>query len=193
MREMEFKKGDKVRFVRDIYSTDNAWNRSRNDLLGKVFTIDHKYRNRKGVFVMREDSRFIFWESELELVEKNKEIKIDIIIDPRDRAGAHRAVDKAIAEYRKKYFDWTEEELKQARELFKELAAECVLDNHQNLVFAVNPYNKSVRLLTTRFRLELECAIAYNNDVFNPTIGKVVCLCKALNKPIPDFISNKNR
>ena len=190
---MEFKKGDKVRFVRDICTTDNAWNSSRNDLLGKVFTIDHKYRNRKGVFVMREDSRFIFWESELELVEKNKEIKIDIIIDPRDSAGAHKAVDKAIAEYKKQHFDWTEEELKQARELFKELAAECVLDNNQNLVFAVNPYNKSVRLLTTRFRLELECAIAHNNDVFNPTIGKVVCLCKALNKPIPDFINNKNR
>ena len=190
---MEFKKGDKVRFVRDTYLINNVWNRSRNDLLGKVFTIDHKHRNRKGVFVMRENDRFIFWESELELVERNKEIKIDVIIDPRDSAGAHRAVDEAIAKYRKMYFDWTEEELKQARELFKELAAECVLDNHQNLVFAVNPYNKSVRLLTTRFRLELECAIAHNDDVFNPTIGKVVCLCKALNKPIPDFINNKNR
>ena len=190
---MEFKKGDKVRFVRDNYATDNVWRRIRGNLLGKVFTIDHKYGRFKNAYIMQEDDRFIFWRSELELVEKNKEIKIDVIIDPRDSAGAHRAVDEAIAKYRKMYFDWTEEELKQARELFKELAAECVLDNHQNLVFAVNPNNKSVRLLTTRFRLELECAIAHNDDVFNPTIGKVVCLCKALNKPIPDFINNKNR
>lgn len=192
MREMEFKKGDKVRFVRDIYTTDNTWNSSRNDLLGKVFTIDHKYRNRKGVFVMREDSRFIFWESELELVEKNKEIKIDIIIDPRDRARAHEAVDEAIAEYRKKYFDWTEEELKQARELFKELAEEWVLDRLKPLIFYSSAYGKMVQLLTiTDF--EIARAKAKNDDVFNHIIGKVVCLCKALNKPIPDFINNKNR
>lgn len=188
---MEFKKGDKVRFVKDKYNTDNDWRRIRGNLVGRVFTIDHEYGSFKNAYIMQEDDRFIFWRSELELVEKNE--KISIVIDPRDSAGAHRAVDKAIAEYKKKYFDWTEEELKQARELFKELAAEWVLDNHQNLVFAVNPYNKSVRLLNTRFRLELECAIAHNNDVFNPIIGKVVCLCKALNKPIPDFINNKNR
>ena len=189
---MEFKKGDKVRFVRDIYSTDNAWNRSRNDLLGKVFTIDHKYRNRKGVFVMREDSRFIFRESELELVEKNKEIKIGIIIDPRDRARAHEAVDEAIAEYRKKYFDWTEEELKQARELFKELAEEWVLDRLKPLIFYSSAYGKMVQLLTNT-DFEIARAKAKNDDVFNHIIGKVVCLCKALNKPIPDFINNKNR
>ena len=192
MREMDFKKGDKVRFVRDICTTDNAWNSSRNDLLGKVFTIDHKYRNRKGVFVMREDSRFIFWESELELVEKNKEIKIDIIIDPRDSARAHEAVDEAIAEYRKKYFDWTEEELKQARELFKELAEEWVLDRLKPLIFYSNANGKMVQLLTNT-GFEIARATANNDDVFNHIIGKVVCLCKALNKPIPDFINNKNR
>lgn len=141
---------------------------------------------------MREDSRFIFWESELELVEKNKEIKIDIIIDPRDRAGAHRAVDEAIAEYRKKYFDWTEEELKQARELFKELAAEWVLDKRNSLIFFSSSFARNVQLITdTGF--EIARATVQNDDVFNPTIGKVVCLCKALNKPIPDFINNKNR
>ena len=189
---MEFKKGDKVRFVRDTYLINNVWNRSRNDLLGKVFTIDHKHRNRKGVFVMRENDRFIFWESELELVERNKEIKIDVIIDPRDSAGAHRAVDEAIAKYRKMYFDWTEEELKQARELFKELAAEWVLDRRNSLIFFPSSFARNVQLITdTGF--EITRATAKNDDVFNPLIGKVVCLCKALNKPIPDFISNKNR
>ena len=200
---MEFKKGDKVRFVR--YEKGCVHN--RDHLLGHIFTIDRPCRGIEG-WIMKEPetylngARLFFTEDELEFVAHTitvegpgclKRSKIDVIIDPRDSAGAHRAVDEAIAEYRKKYFDWTDEELKQARELFKELAAECVLDNNQNLVFAVNPYNKSVRLLTTRFRLELECAIAHNNDVFNPTIGKVVCLCKALNKPIPDFINNKNR
>lgn len=192
MREMEFKKGDKVRFVRDTYSTDDAWNRSRNDLLGEVFTIDHKQRNRKGVFVMRENDRFIFWESELELVEKNNEIKINVIIDPRDRDGAHKAVDEAIAEYRKKYSNWTEEELKQARELFKELAEEWVLDRLKPLIFYSNAYGKMVQLLTNT-GFEIARATAKNDDVFNHIIGKVVCLCKALNKPIPDFINNKNR
>lgn len=179
---MEFKKGDKVMFVRDC-----GFSTARHKLLGEVFTIEDMHI---GAYKVRETD-YYFNDCELEPVEKNE--KIRIVIDPRDSAGAHRAVDEAIAEYRKKYFDWTDEELKQARELFKELAAEWVLDNHQNLVFAVNPYNKSVRLLNTSFRLELECAIAHNNDVFNPLIGKVVCLCKALDKPIPDFINNKNR
>lgn len=117
---MKFKEGDKVRFVRNNYITDNDCRRIRNNLIGKVFTIDHNYRSFKNAYIMQEDDRFIFWRSELALVEENE--KISIIIDLRDRARAHKAVDKAIAEYRKKYFDWTDEELKQARKLFKELA-----------------------------------------------------------------------
>lgn len=187
---MEFKKGDKVRFVRDNYATDNVWRRIRGNLLGKVFTIDHKYGRFKNAYIMQEDDRFIFWRSELELVEKNE--KISIVIDPRDSAGAHRAVDEAIAKYRKMYFDWTEEELKQARELFKELAAEWVLDRRNSLIFFPSSFARNVQLITdTGF--EITHATAKNDDVFNPTIGKVVCLCKALNKPIPDFINNKNR
>ena len=187
---MEFKKGDKVRFVRDNYATDNVWRRIRGNLLGKVFTIDHKYGRFKNAYIMQEDDRFIFWRSELELVEKNE--KISIVIDPRDSAGAHRAVDEAIAKYRKMYFDWTEEELKQARELFKELAAEWVLDRRNSLIFFPSSFARNVQLITdTGF--EITRATAKNDDVFNPLIGKVVCLCKALNKPIPDFISNKNR
>ena len=186
---MEFKKGDRVRFVKDNYITDNDCRRIRNNLIGKVFTIDHNYSSFKNAYIMQEDDRFIFWRSELELVEKNE--KIRIVIDPRDSAGAHRAVDEAIAEYRKMYFDWTEEELKQARELFKELAAEWVLDQNDILVFSENRHKEGVRLET--------CAMCdifgtpRGNDVFNSTIGKVVCLCKALNKPIPDYINNKNR
>ena len=187
---MEFKKGDKVRFVKDNYITDNDWRRIRGNLVGRVFTIDHKYGRFKNAYIMQEDDRFIFWRSELELVEKNE--KIRIVIDPRDSAGAHEAVDEAIAEYRKKYFDWTEEELKQARELFKELAEEWVLDRLKPLIFYSSAYGKMVQLLTdTGF--EIARAKAKNDDVFNHIIGKVVCLCKALNKPIPDFINNKNR
>ena len=123
---------------------------------------------------------------------RNKEIKIDVIIDPRDSDGAHRAVDKAIAEYRQQHFDWTEEELEQARELFKELAAEWVLDKRNSLIFFSGSFARNVQLITdTGF--EIARATAKNDDVFNSTIGKVVCLCKALDKPIPDFINDKNR
>ena len=187
---MEFKKGDKVRFVKDNYITDNDWRRIRGNLVGRVFTIDHKYGRFKNAYIMQEDDRFIFWRSELELVEKNE--KIRIVIDPRDSAGAHRAVDEAIAEYKKQHFDWTEEELKQARELFKELAAEWVLDRRKSLIFLSNEFAKMVQLLTNA-GFEIARATVQNDDVYNPTIGKVVCLCKALNKPIPDFINNKNR
>lgn len=33
----------------------------------------------------------------------------------------------------------------------------------------------------------------HSKEEIQEAIGKVVCLCKALNKPIPDFINNKNR
>lgn len=176
---MEFKKGDKVRFVRDCGIT------ARHYLLGEIFTIEREYLNAYKVL----ENDFWFNKSELELVEKNE--KISIVIDPRDSAGAHRAVDETIAEYRKKYFDWTAEELKAAREIFKELAAKWVLDRNDILVFRNNRHEERITMET--------CAMCdifgtpRGNDVFNPLIGKVVCLCKALNKPIPDFINNKNR
>lgn len=174
---MEFKEGDKVRFVRDyILST------ARHNLLGEIFTIEREYLN---AYKMREND-YWFNEDELEIVKE-----ISVIIDPRDSAGAHRAVDKAIAEYRKKYFDWTEEELKQARELFKELAAEWVLDQNDILLFSENRHKEEVRLELNYLSYIL--GTPRGNDVFNPIIGKVVCLCKALKKPIPDFINNKNR
>ena len=201
-KRMEFKEGDKVRFVR--YEKGCVHN--RDHLLGHIFTIDRPCRGIEG-WLMKEPetylngARLYFTEDELEFVAHTitvggpgclKRSKIDVIIDPRDSAGAHRAVDKAIAEYRKKYFDWTDEELKQARELFKELAAEWVLDKRNSLIFFSSSFARNVQLITdTGF--EIARATAKNDDVFNSTIGKVVCLCKALNKPIPDFINNKNR
>ena len=181
---MEFKKGDKVRFVRDC-----GFLTARHNLLGEVFTIKRKNTLYLNAYDVIENERFCFFDYELALVEENE--KISIVIDPRDSAGAHRAVDKAIEEYRKKYFDWTDEELKQARELFKELAAEWVLDQNDILVFSENRHKEEVRLELNYLSYIL--GTPRGNDVFNPLIGKVVCLCKALNKPIPDFINNKNR
>lgn len=184
---MEFKPGDKVRFVRNRPGCAH----NRDDLFGKIFTIGRVCEFPANAYEVCEEERFYFYESELELVERNKEIKIDVIIDPRDSAGAHRAVDEAIAKYRKMYFDWTEEELKQARELFKELAAEWVLDQNDILVFRNNRPEERITMET--YAMCDILGMPRGNDVFNPIIGKVVCLCKALNKPIPDFINNKNR
>lgn len=177
---MEFKKGDKVMFVRDC-----GFSTARHKLLGEVFTIEDMHI---GAYKVRETD-YYFNDCELEPVEKNE--KIRIVIDPRDSAGAHREVDEAIAKYRKMYFDWTEEELKQARELFKELAAEWVLDQNDILVFRNNRHEERITMETCAMCDIL--GMPRGNDVFNPIIGKVVCLCKALNKPIPDFINNKNR
>ena len=176
---MEFKKGDKVRFVRDC-----GFSTARHKLLGEVFTIEDMHI---GAYKVRETD-YYFNDCELELVEKNE--KIRIVIDPTDSAGAHKAVDEAIAKYRKMYFDWTEEELKQARELFKELAAEWVLDQNDILVFRNNRPEERITMET--WAMCDICGTPRGNDVFNPIIGKVVCLCKALNKHIPDFINNKN-
>lgn len=190
---MKFKVGDRVKVNNLI---DNPF---KQEYYGRIGTIvrNEKVKN-ENRWILDFNPIWVFYDDELELAEE-----VNITINPNDRAGAHKAVEDAIAKYKKKKAEWTEDELAQARELFKELIVEWCLDNHKGYCFLTNVdktrctlFDPNVIVTTPRkgpfYERVAETEIS-GNDVFDETIGKVVLLCKALKKPIPDFINNKNR
>lgn len=196
---MKFKVGDKVKVI-------NSQHYLKNSYVGKTGTI---LRNEKSCdsnenrWILNLTPVYVFFDSELELVEK-----VNITINPNDRAGAHKAVEEAIAEYKKKKTEWTEDELAQAEKLYKDYLAEFVNKGHipefevkngkvylyefRHASFSVGTFTYKIILPNTVEKYKAYSATPEKDDVFNETIGKVVLLCKALKKPIPDFIKNKN-
>lgn len=212
----KFKKGDKVRFVRSNIPVDK-----RKKYLGTVFTILNPYHillDKEPLGYCVEEDRIHFYrEEELELVAsaaKKRTAEIRFCIDPKDKKDAHRiaheAVDSAIELYeKKKGEEWTPAELVTAKYLFAELVADLIKKFDGNYFrFDVNPVLKSVSLVIAESKfipvlgggeapalktMKVYHAYPQNNDQFNEKIGKIVCICKALGRPIPVFIRDKNR
>lgn len=211
----KFKKGDKVRFVRSNIPVDN-----RKKYLGKVFTILNPYHillDKEPLGYCVEEDRIHFYrEEELELVAsaaKKRTAEIRFCIDPKDKKDAHRiaheAVDSAIELYeKKKGEEWTPAELVTAKYLFAELVADLIKKfDGSYFRFDVNEKDKHVRLIIAESEIfpsgmnqfqffksvKVYHAFVRNNDQFNEKIGKIVCICKALGRPIPVFIRDKNR
>lgn len=144
---------------------------------------------------------------------KNRTAEIRFCIDPKDKKDAHRiaheAVDSAIELYeKKKGEEWTPAELVTAKYLFAELVADLIKKFDGNYIrFDVNEKDKHVRLIIAESEIfpsemnqiqffksvKVYHAFVRNNDQFNEKIGKIVCVCKALGRPIPVFIRDKNR
>lgn len=127
-----------------------------------------------------------------------KSVRIDLT-DPR---GAHMAVEKALGKFKEQEKNWTGDEINEAEELFKELLTECV---EKGFVPYFRRCGNGVSLWVYEEYTEselrsapLHCTAKYfavrsGKDIFNEKIGQAVCLCKALGKPIPDFIREKNK
>ena len=212
----KFKKGDKVRFVRSAHRRGFGMDR-RDFLSGKVLTIKCAYGTTEPIgYEVEESELFWFSEDELELVAsaaKKRTAEIRFCIDPKDRKDAHRiaheAVDSAIELYeKKKGEEWTPSELVTAKYLFAELITDLIKKfDGSYLRFDVNEKDKHVRLIIAKREIiplgintvpvfksiKVYHAFAQNNDQFNEKIGKIVCVCKALRRPIPVFIRDKNR
>ncbi len=209
----KFKKGDKVRFVRSNVPVDN-----RKKYLGTVFTILTPYNilfDKEPIGYCVEEDRIHFYrEEELELVAsaaKKRTAEIRFCIDPEDKKDAHRiaheAVDSAIELYeKKKGEEWTPAELVTAKYLFAEFIDDFIKKfDGRYFRFDVNEKDEHVRLIIAESEIfpsemnqffksvKVYHAFAWNNDQFNEKIGKIVCVCKALGRPIPVFIRDKNR
>lgn len=135
-----------------------------------------------------------FWRDEwLELVPDP--VKITVEIDPSNPKEAHKiaydAVDAACKAYKNRRTGWTEDELKEAKELAEKLVFKLMIEGDEAHVewgvIRKNGIPYAVKLMchTSRRRYTATCT---RNDPFNEIIGKCVCLCKATGTPIPEFI-----
>ena len=146
---------------------------------------------------------------------KNRTAEIRFCIDPKDKKDAHRiaheAVDSAIELYekKKKACEWTPAELVTAKHLFAEFIDDFIKKfDGSYFRFDVNPVLKSVSLVIAESKfipvlgggeapalktMKVYHAYPQNNDQFEENIGKLVCVCKALGRPNPVFIRDKNR
>lgn len=127
--------------------------------------------------------------------------KFTITADSLDYKGSHKKLAEKLEEYNKlkeERKNWTPEELEIAQRLYEQYLAEFVDTKNFTCRFKVYEDEKKVILTDNNDSYSiilghwiLARAVA-KGDPFNPLIGKVVCLCKVLKKPIPDFIKRKN-
>lgn len=135
----------------------------------------------------------IYKYSEIELVDKISKIAIEI--DPTNKEAAHKAVEKAIAEYNNKPKDWTEEEIQQARRITEDL----ILNLHDDGLSPVFYYYKEFKKIICTLKVGNPFndvtyrAFPKENHIFNKHIGRCVAICHVAGKPVPDFIKNKNK
>lgn len=192
----KFKIGDKARVVMNP-SDSCPWKLSgeMNAYRGKVVTIAD-YDPEEDYYTIEEDDECYCWGSKwLEPIDNNKSEMITISFNPSNKTAAHKMVEEAIKSYYAPK-NWTEEEIEQAKELVCGMAVSIVL-NGGDLSFACDDDDDSIDCFVYSNSFSWEptysaYAKPQGKDVFNVWIGKCVALCKALKKPIPDFIRYKN-
>lgn len=125
------------------------------------------------------------------------EIEVDLNFPAEAYHKAHLAVEEKIKSYRKFKKEWTKEELQEAQRLAEEMVLE-LYRKRVSPVFYVrkefNPDNEEISLNcnfgTPKGYGKFHSSPA-GDDIYNETIGRCVCLCKATGRKIPDFILNK--
>lgn len=146
------------------------------------------------------DGEWLEFPTEIKEVEdfKNDPDTITITVRTDDREFAHRCLDDAIDEYERRH-EWTPAEIERAKDKV------CSL--------LIRAYEKSLcPVFYKKYGLDkspyVECKISFGTfgkdkgstfaipkgkDKFNWDIGRCIALCKAMGKPVPDFIKNKNK
>lgn len=192
---MHFNAGDKVLIVADPprFEDDPGIRPEMEKYFGKVVTISEK--KCPGLWGIQEDSNKWSWDERWLVYPQGNNGLITISFDPSDKSAAHLMVEEAI----KNYYapdNWTEEEIEQAKNLVCEMAKDVIRDGG-NLFFSREEEDNSIACSIYRDSFDWDFADVFlakphGKDIYNVWIGKCVALCKALKKPIPDFIHYKN-
>lgn len=191
-----FNVGDKVRIMKNATDTrDLAFLKDMRVYCGRIVTLDIKFSD-EPYFRIKEDNGMYIWdENWFEPVYSGVPKMLTISFDPSDKAAAHRMVEEAIKNYYAPDI-WTKEEIGQAKESVCEMAV-AIIRNGGDLYFGGSGEDNVIRCYV--FPKGIYEGIVsdgtskpHGRDVFNVWIGKCVALCKALKKPIPDFIRYKN-
>lgn len=157
-----------------------------------------------------------FFEDELELVKSDTckydcstctchddTVTISVDIPLHDKKEAHRIVhamvkkayqDAATAKDKPQNAPWTEYEIEFARDLVSNWAYN-VIHNGGDLYWQIQPEDGLEAIVYKSLKAG-SCLYGYaaphHSNEYNVWVGKCVSLAKALGKPIPDFIKNKN-
>lgn len=191
----KFKIGDKVRILPDPprFFNDPALMDKMKHYLGKEVIITSYDTENPAWCTIKEDDREFFWDERwFEPIQKKT---VTISFDPSDKSAAHKAVEEAIKEFYAPK-DWTEDEISRAKNLVRDMIQEVFMAGG-DVGFDDNAYQKNTIVCVVRpicFSLDESCgrSTPHGKDIYNIWIGKCVALCKALHRPIPDFIRLKN-
>ena len=190
----KFKIGDKVRILPDLLSFPNepALMPEMRNYFEKEATIASYDAENPTWCEIEEDNRRFFWDERwFEPIQKKT---VTISFDPSDRAAAHKAVEEAIKEFYAPK-DWTEDEISHAKNLVRDMIEEVFMSGGK--VSFDNTYQKNTLVCMVypdclSLNKFLGRSTPHGKDIYNIWIGKCVALCKALHRPIPDFIRLKN-
>lgn len=191
-----FNVGDKVRIAMNAMDTyDLAFLNDMRVYCGQVVTLDAKFLDDPFFRIKEDDGRYVWDESWFEPVCCGNPKMLTISFDPSDKTAAHKMVEEAIKNYYAPK-DWTEEEIEQAKELVCEMASTVIMGGG-DLFFGHDEDDNSIICTVYNDSFSWEpthdfYAKPHGKDIYNVWIGKCVALCKALKKPIPDFIRYKN-
>ena len=209
----KFKPGDKTRIVCFKYGNK----RKAKYRVGDIITIDKVYHDGHcPTYEIVGDDDWIFHEDELELVKSNNckhdcstctchddTVTISVDIPLNNKKEAHRIVhamvkkayqDAATAKDKPQNAPWTEYEIEFARDLVSNWAYN-VIHNGGDLYWQIQPEDGLEAIVYKSLKAG-RCLYGYaaphHSNEYNVWVGKCVSLAKALGKPIPDFIKNKN-
>lgn len=203
----KFKKGDKVRLVKEIYYKTKDGSSARPGIReGNVYTIETDptyYRSLRNYVYDAAETIYLLVEDELELVEPEyMTVTFEVKAGNKKAAHkvAHEAVEAAYAAWETPkepvYENWTEEEIRKAQDAIAKLVHYVVMnggdiswskDNRGNIwcrhrrdLYA--PFNQANKGMAKKM----------SEDTYNEWIGKCVSLYHAMDIQLPEFIRFKN-
>lgn len=209
----KFKPGDKVRIVCFKYGN----NRKAKYRVGDIITIDKVYYDGYSpAYEIVGDDDWIFHEEELELVKDDTckhdcptctchddtvTLSADIPLDDKKEAHriVHAMVEKAYQDAAKPKTKpltnpWTAVEIERARRIVTNWT-EALIYHGGDLYWHIQPEDGLEAVVYKSLNADdyfIGYAAPHHSDEYNIWVGKCVSLAKALGKPIPDFIKNKN-
>lgn len=209
----KFKPGDKVRIMRFKHGN----NRKAKYRAGDIITIDKVHCvGLCPTYEIVGDDDWIFHEDELELVKSDTckhdcptctchhgTVTLNTNIPLDDKKEAHRIVHAMVE---KAYQDaakpktkplpnpWTVVEIEKARRIVTDWT-KALIYHGGDLFWHIQPEDGLEAVVYKSLNADdyfTGYAAPHHSDEYNIWIGKCVSLAKALDKPIPDFITNKN-
>lgn len=213
----KFKVGDIARITAFKYGLDRYYKAGFK--VGDKITIRevHNFHAGEPYYEAAENNAYIFWESELDTVKDDTcshncdtctchkdTVTINTDIPMNDKKEAHRIVhamvekaytDAAKTKTKPKHTPWTEDEIALARELVSDWAYDVIFGGG-DLYWTCRTKDNEISAVVYKTlgwsKQHRGHSAPHHADEYNEWIGKCVSLAKALNKPIPDFITSKN-